>query len=151
MARRVAGFSLIELSLTIFLLGILSLPIGGMVVEHLKASIEGDETVSAQNLARYELERIVAVRFNQIDDWCSVPQSQLPASESWCPATVEAPNPYAALPHAVTRRVSFQNPTDGSSANNMKRITVKVFRPAFSPEPVITMTAYRTDAVTYGP
>jgi len=149
MARRIAGFSLIELSLTIFLLGILSLPIGGMVVEHLRASIQGDDTVAAENLARYEHERLVGLSFNQLGDWCSMPQSQLPASEAWCPASVSGPNPYAALPHAVTRRVVTQTPTDNSSAS-MKRVTVRVFRPALSPASLIAMTTFVTDDVSFG-
>lgn len=142
------GFTLLELAMTIGLLGALAVPVGGLVVEHLRASVQTDGTLSAENLARYEHERLIWWSYLNVIDWCSVPKSDpnLPASETFCPAVVTPPNPYAGLPYIVTRDVENQLASDGSAG--MKRITVKVFRVGET-KPMITVITYLADQVSF--
>lgn len=148
MARTAAAFTLVELIMTVALVAILAVPIGGLVVETVKGSALADDTLVAMNLARYEQERIAFLGFANTVSWCSVPPGNLPPSESWCPGIVNPSSPYGLGPLQVTRRVDPQTPTDGSSSAEMKRITVKVFRSGQA-APVATLTTYLANGTSF--
>jgi prepilin-type N-terminal cleavage/methylation domain-containing protein len=148
MARRVAGFSLLELTLTVALIGILALPMSGLVVEHVRGSTQTDLLLAAESLARYELERVALLRYGNVNDWCSAPASQMPPSENECPGSVSAPNPYAGMAYLVSRQVQSQTPTDGS--DGMVRVRVRVFRRSETSSPLIQLFTYRANQVSYG-
>ena len=158
MARRVAGLSLIELTFTIALLGMIAVPLSGVVFEQSRASVQMDSTVAAVNLARYEHE-LFQVR-STTQNWCSVPNGALPASDpdkSACPGAVTNPNPYGTFaPFVVYRINAAQTPTDGSSG--LTRVTVKVKRVVqrngfliTALEPVVSVVTYLASGVTFGP
>lgn len=148
MARAAAAFTLVELIITVALVAILALPIGGLVVAQVKGSFQADDMLAAMNLARYEQERVVMLGFAGTVSWCSTTPGNLPPSESWCPGSVSPPSPYGPGPVQVTRRVDLQTPTDGSSSAEMKRITVKVFRSGLA-TPVMTLMTYLAGGTSF--
>ncbi|MBI3011171.1 MAG: prepilin-type N-terminal cleavage/methylation domain-containing protein [Candidatus Omnitrophica bacterium] len=128
MDRRVvlAGFSLVELTVTIALVGILAIPVSGVVMNHLQASLKTDDSIAAANLARYEQE--LFERRDTKSSWCSVPSSELPPSDPdrpECPKKVKGLNPYVGLPFVVYRINEGQRATDDSTGG-LRRISVKV-------------------------
>jgi prepilin-type N-terminal cleavage/methylation domain-containing protein len=148
MARRVAGFSLIELTMTVALVGILAIPMGGLLVEHLGTSSRADTTIAATNLARYEQEMFLFR--SATGSWCSVPRASLPASDpdrASCPATVSAPNPYAGMPFVVYRINTAQTATD--NAGSLRRIRVVVKRIMAQSGASITALEQMVTAITF--
>lgn len=157
MGRRVAGVSLLELILTIGLLGILAFPLAGVITQHLRASLTTDDSTAAANLARYEQE-LFEIR-GLTASWCSVRRAALPPSDpnrASCPSTVSGLNPYAGLPWVVYRINAAQAATDGSSG--LRRITVIVKGiTQQSPSgtitalaPLVTVVAYQALGVGFG-
>jgi len=149
--------SLVELTVTIALVGVLAIPVSGLVMNHLQASLKTDDSIAAANLARYEQE--LFERRSLTANWCSAPRSRLPAADpdrASCPTTVTGINPYAGLPFVVYRINTAQTATDGSTG--LRRISVKVKairRQATSGnitalEPLVTVVTYLGPGVRFG-
>ncbi|MBI2495963.1 MAG: hypothetical protein HYY90_03805 [Candidatus Omnitrophica bacterium] len=157
MDRRVAGTSLLELVVTVALVGLLAAPLGGMVTEHLHASLTTDDDTAAANLARYEQE-LFELRDTD-SSWCSVPSKELPRSDPdrpRCPKAVKGLNPYVGLPFVVYRINTPQPATDGSSGLQRIKVIVKAIRgqndtgAITALEPLVTVTTYFAPSVTFG-
>ena len=152
-----AGISLIELTVTLALVGILAIPVSGLVTNHLAASLKTDDSIAAANLARYEQE-LFDIR-GTTANWCSVPRSALPASDpdrTTCPVNVIDPNPYTGLPFVVYRINTAQTATDGSTGLRRISVKVKAIRQQntsgniIALEPLITVVTYQRPGVGFG-
>lgn len=157
MDRRVVGVSLVELTVTIALVGILAIPVSGLVMNHLQASLKTDDSIAAANLARYEQE--LFEHRSLTANWCSVPRSRLPAADpnrASCPTTVTGINPYAGLPFVVYRINTSQAATDGSSGLRRIRVIVKAIRRQNTSgnitalELLVTIVSYLRPGVGFG-
>lgn len=132
------GLTLIELVLTLGLLGILGIPSGIILSEHLLGALSSQDTHRALQLARSEMEQLDA--FNNF----FAPALAL--------GTTVIPN-YSGAPYTLTRVVSCEAGNCSNTAlasQGIKRIRVTV-APISDPSRILAqMISYRTKHVQFG-
>ena len=96
---------MIELIMTIVLLGIVSLATGAFVTEQIRGVVRSSEYTQALNLAQMELEMVNHLAYANITNLTTTN--------------------YEAYPYDVVRRVTFKNGTD-ITAESLKNITIEV-------------------------
>ena len=139
MMRR--GLTLVELVLTIALAGILGIPTGLLLGEHLFVALTSRDSTVATQLARYEMERLDSLN-NFFDPNLNV----VP------PVTISN---YQGFPYDLTRTVTcLTSPattcTSGALNNQgVKRIQVTVTKTG-SAQPLSRLISYRTKHVFFG-
>ncbi|MEI6631589.1 MAG: type II secretion system protein, partial [bacterium] len=101
------GFTLIELIMTIVLVGIVSIPLSLLIAQHVTSTAYSKDTTSAFNLARWDMEQVNNTAYTSI----------VSASFSG----------YQGYSYDLTRTVAFVAGS-GVSAESLKRITVTVTR-----------------------
>jgi len=129
------GLTLVELVLTVGLAGILGIPTGLLLSEHLRAAVTSRDSTVAMGLARAETEQL-----DSLNNFFALPLG-----------TVTIAN-YQGYPYNLTRTITCQagNCTSGSSnSQGVKRIVVTVTK-AGSTAPLARMTTYRTKHVLFG-
>ena len=140
MTRRGRGLSLVELVISIALLGILAVPTGMLLRELLVLIMNANDTVAAVSVARYEMERLDA-----IDDFYAADFNL---------GTTAIPN-YQGTPYTLTRTLTCALQWNNGCTNTglgrpgSKRIVVVVTRPG-NPTPFATLQSLRTKNVSYG-
>ena len=142
--RTPRGLTLIELVITISLAGILGIPVGILLSEHLNAALRARDATVATNLARYEIERL-----DSLNDFCHAD------------LTINSPggttiNPYLGYPYALTRIVWCQTGNCASNCgapananNGVKRIEIRVTKSGSSTI-LASLVTYRTQYVLFG-
>ena len=131
------GVTLVELVLTIGLAGILGIPTGLLLGEHLNVSLRTRDSNLATQLARYEMERLDSLN-NFFASDLAVGTTVLPT--------------YQGYPYTLTRTVSCQvgNCTSTSTTSQgVKRIQIAVTKPG-STEPLANLISYRAKCVCFG-
>lgn len=135
------ALTLIELVLTISLAGLLGIPTGGLVTEHLRVAMTSRDSTMALQLARQELERLDGL--------------QRAAGQEFfvdLPLGTTTTLNYRGSPYTLTRAITCAagNCTSTALANQgLKRIEVVVTRPG-SPAQLAKLISYRTKHVWFG-
>jgi len=135
MSRR--GLTLVELTLTIALLGLIGIPTSLLLTEHLHGALRGRDSVLATQLARRELERLDS--FNDF------------AHPDLAVTTVTISN-YAGYAGYTMRRVVSCKAGDcivSPTAPALKEIEVTILREDSS-TPLARMTTFRARDVLFG-
>ncbi len=122
------GFTLIELILTIILVGITAIPLSLMVFEHIESLYASEDYTLARNLARSELELVNNTAYVGI-------------------LTAGFPN-YQGYNYDLIRTVTFVQ-GNAASAESLKRITVSVTKHG-SAAVLLTLATYIAKNVSYG-
>lgn len=131
------GLTLVELVLAIFLAGVIGMPVGLLISEHLRSALHAQRSGAAMQLARAELERLESLN-NFFAPDLALGTSVLPA--------------YQGYPYDLTRAVTCEAgncTTTGVTTHGLKRIRITV-TPAGSAESLVTLTTYRTKHVAFG-
>lgn len=102
--HRQEGFTLIELIMTIVVLGIVAIPISITLSKHVQSVFTSQDLTMANNLARFDLEQMNNTAYTSII-------SGTPSNQGY--------------PYDLTREVSYINGT-GTSAESTKKIKVQV-------------------------
>lgn len=123
------GFTLIELVMTIVVLGIVSLPLSLLLGRHIQSVFISEDYTTALNLARFEMEKVNNMTYNSI-------------------ASRNFPN-YRGYSYDLTRTVTYAQGSD-SSAERLKRIIVEV-RKSGGPEILTSMVTYIARNIIYEP
>lgn len=134
----VRGLTLIELVLTIALAGILAVPTGLLLTEHLREAMSSRDSTFALQLARAEVERL-----ESFNNFFKSPELNI--------GSTLMPN-YQGYPYDVTRAVTCQVGNCVSAALNsqgVKRIDIVVTQ-AGSLQPQARLISYRTKHVSFG-
>ena len=61
-----SGFTLIELIMTIVIIGIVALPLSLLLVRHIESTFRSSDSVMALNLARFEMERVSLMSYSNV-------------------------------------------------------------------------------------
>ena len=114
--RRVRGFTLIEVIVTVTIVGIIMLPIAATVIEYIRSGVVGDSIAVATNLAKREIGII----------------NNLPYSDSTLNDGYDhVSSPYlAGYNFDLRRTVSLVTDASGSTSN-LKKVVVKVYPTGF--------------------
>lgn len=126
-ARAKTGFTLIELVMTMVVIGIVSVPLSYLITSHLEGVFLLEDDTMAQNLARFELEKVNNMAYANINA-----------------GTVTVSN-YQGYAYDVTRTVSFVP----GSAESLKKIQVDV-QESGSAKVNATLTMYLAKGVDHG-
>ena len=147
MSIRRGGLTLVELALTIGLAGIVVIPIGVVLSQHLAGAMWSRDAGVAMNLARSEVERL-----DSLNDFC---HAQLNLTS---PTPPPVDGYWPGYPYAMTRVVSCQQndcsvncgaaPTN--ARNGVKRIEIRVTKSG-SGQLLASLVTYRTKFVSFGP
>ena len=124
------GFTLIELVMTIIVVSIVAVPISLFISQHIEGLFQSKETLLALNLARFEMEKVNNLTYNNITI-----------------GTFNFPN-YQGYNLDVTRTVTYQAGS-GISVESLKKIVVDVKRPSDS-KILASFTTYIAKNITYG-
>ena len=142
MSRRArCGLTLIELVLTISLVGIIGIPTGLLLGEHIRAAMTTRDSTLATQLARYQVEQLDSLVINGIGDFFALTNASFPN--------------YLGYPYDVTRTVTcLTDPLSNCSSVDptiqaMKKIEVSVTR-SNSTERLARLITYRTKHVLFG-
>jgi prepilin-type N-terminal cleavage/methylation domain-containing protein len=124
--KKQKGFTLVELVMTIVVVGIISIPLAILVREHLRSTVQSNNYAMAMNLARFEMERVKNMSY----------------------ASVVAANftNYQGYNFDVTRTVTFVQGT-AVTAESLKRVVVTVTQGGVT---LATLMTYIPRNVTYG-
>ncbi|OGX08688.1 MAG: hypothetical protein A2Z88_11525 [Omnitrophica WOR_2 bacterium GWA2_47_8] len=114
------GFTLIELVMTIILLGVVSIPLSLLIVEQINGTFQSENYAQAANFARVEMERIRNLPYASV-------------------VTANFPN-YLASGYDVARTVTFVAGNAGS-AESLKQVSVTVSKGGPALETLITYLA----------
>jgi len=147
-ARR--GLTLVELVLTILLVGLLGVPIGILLAEHLRGGLKTRDSSVAMSLARRELELL-----DSFNNFCH------PALDITSSSGVTFDPYLPGYAYALTRIVSchvgdctssapFICPPPSNANNGIKRIELRVTRSGSS-DVLATLVSYRAKHVLFGP
>jgi prepilin-type N-terminal cleavage/methylation domain-containing protein len=123
-----SGFTLIELIMTIVLLGIVSLATGAFVTEQIRGVARSSEYTQALNLAQLELETVNHLAYANI--------------------TNQTITNYESYPYDVVRTVTFNNGTD-ITAESLKKIVIEV-RKTGTTQDLVNITTYIARNVALG-
>ena len=126
--RRKQGFTLIEMIMTIVIVGIVSIPLSLMIFQQVQATFYAEDMATALNLGRYEMERVDNLPFNSVSS-----------------ATM---NNYLGFGYDVVRTVSFVS-GGALTTEAMKKVIVEVKKTGTA-EVVITLSTYVTKNILYG-
>ena len=133
------GVTLVELVLAIGLAGILGIPTGLLLGEHLNASLRTRDSNLATQLARYEMERL-----DSLNNFFATPDLTVGPP-------IVIPN-YQGYAYTLTRTVTCQvgNCTSTSTTSQgIKRIQIAVTK-SDSTEPLANLISYRAKCVCFG-
>lgn len=122
------GFTLIELIMTIVVLGIVAVPFSLLLYEHVEAVFLSQDDIMALHLARYDIERMNKTAFDSI-------------------ATATNSN-YLGYPYTVTRTVTYAYGNSGST-EALKKIVVAVTKSGQSAV-LASLTTYVVKNVQFG-
>lgn len=126
--RSIAGFTLIELIMTIVVVGVLSIPLSLFIIQHTDSVFQSAHLSIARQLARCEIERV-----NNLDY-----------------ANINSINflDYDGYHYDVTRTVSYAF-GDAASQESLKKITVEIFKSGSS-EVLVKLVTYIAKNISYG-
>ena len=137
------GLTMVELALTIGLLGIIGIPTGLLLGEHLRAALTSQDSTMAMQLARYEMESL-----DSFNNFFTSPAINCPGGGS---RTTIIPF-YQGYPYDLTRQVSCLLGDCCSTATDqqgVKRIQVTVTKSG-SGDSLARLISYRTKCVCFG-
>ncbi len=132
------GLTLVELVLTISLVGILGIPTGLVISQYLRIGLASEDQNLAIHLARAEMERL-----DSLNDFFASPDLDLGATT--------IPN-YQGSRYTLTRVVSCDAGDcidSGINVQGIMRIEITVTR-SDSTEPLARLISYRTKHVQFG-
>ena len=145
MSIRRGGLTLVELALTIGLAGIVVIPVGVVLSQHLAGAMWSRDAGVAMNLARSEVERL-----DSLNDFC---HADLTVNS---PSGIPLPS-YLGYPFTLTRTIWCQTGNCASNCaspsnnnNGIKRIEIRATKSG-STETLASLTNYRTKYVLFGP
>jgi prepilin-type N-terminal cleavage/methylation domain-containing protein len=127
-SRKGGGFTLIELIMTMVVVGIASVPLALLIRQHIEAAQSCGQASSAMNLARLEIENVNAMDFAAI-------------------ATASNLG-FRGYPYDVVRTVAYVYGSD-ATPEGLKKVTVEV-RAAGQKAPLIGLVTYVVRNVAYG-
>ena len=122
------AFTLIELVMTIIVVGIIAIPLSITLVKHVEAMFRSQDETKAVNVGRWDMEIMRNTAYANI-------------------ITASFPN-YRATGYAIIRTVSFVQ-GNSSSAESLKSVKVDVTRTG-SPEILASFTTYIARNVSFG-
>ena len=125
---RKCGVTLVELIMTIVVVGIISIPLALLLKQHVQSAFQSQDYSSAVNLARFEMERVKKMSYNNI-------------------VTASFSN-YQGYAYDVIRTVSYAQ-GNAASAESMKQVQVDV-RKTGSATNLVSLSTYITRNVLYG-
>lgn len=123
-----SGFSLIELIMTIVVMSIVSVPLSLLIGAHLESVFVSEDEAMAQNLARFEMEKVNNMNY----------------------ANVTSANfsNYQGYPYDLVRTVSYVQ-GNGATAESLKKITVDVTK-SNGTNVIAGLITYLAKNVVYG-
>lgn len=127
-SRPNSGFSLIELIMTIVVMSIVSIPLSLLIGAHSKSVFVSEDEAMAQNLARFEMEKINNMNYANV-------------------TSANASN-YQGYKYDLARTVTYVQ-GNGSSAESLKKIKVDVTK-SNSTKVIASLTTYLVKNVVYG-
>lgn len=101
------GFTLIELILTIVVVGVIAVPLALVVGEHVVNLFYSEDVTITRELARFEMEKVNNLDYNNITD--------------------NNISDYEGYSYDVSRKVIYEEGGSGTD-ESLKRVTVKVFK-----------------------
>lgn len=125
--RREKGFSLIELIMTIVVVGIIAIPLSLLISQYITSFSANEDLTYASQLARLELERTFSMAFGDIN---SASFSQ-----------------YDGYAYDLDRNVSYQQ-GDDASEESLKRIEITLY-PQGKTNILTKFTTYRAKNVSF--
>ena len=134
---------MVELALTIGLLGIIGIPTGLLLHQHMWAALGSQDSVVATQLAQYEMEYL-----DSFNDFFTSPAIDCPSGR---PVTTVIPL-YKGYPYDLTRQVSCvlgECCSTATTQQGVKRLQVTVTK-AGSSDPLARLISYRTKHVLFG-
>ena len=123
-----SGFTLIELVMTIVIVGIVSVPLSLLVGQHLKGAAQSSSYSVMLNLARFEMEKV------NNTDYANISSLSIPDYEGY--------------DFDMTRTVTFVQ-GNAASAESLKKITVDI-KDAGGSVVLLSLTTYLAKNVSYG-
>lgn len=123
-----AGFTLIELVMTIVVAGVIAIPLSLTISQYIKSVFKAQDYTMAANLARAEIERVNKMTYTSM-------------------VTASFTN-YQGYPYNVARTVTYIAGSSGST-NSLKQIVVSVTKSG-SAEVLANFTTYFARNVSYG-
>lgn len=124
----VRGFTLIELIMTIIVMGIVAIPLSLMITEHVRSVFVLRDLTMARNLAQFEMERVNNMNYANI-------------------LSASFPN-YQGYNYNVTRTVTYVQ-GDGASVESLKRIRVDVTKSGQT-NVLVSVITYVAGNISYG-
>jgi len=125
---RKAGLTLIELIMTILVIGIIALPISITLSKHVQSVFISQDYTTALNLARLDMEEVINT------DYASIASASL--------------SNYKGYDYDLSRTVIYAQGGAGT-AESLKLVTISVSR-AGSPTDLVTLKTYIVKNVTIG-
>ncbi len=126
--RPKAGFTLVELIMTIVVVGIVSVPISLFIARNIESVFYCEDLTTALNLAKFEMEKINNLTYINI-------------------INASFPN-YEGYNYNLTRSVTYAQGS-GTTPESLKKITVTVTK-AGSASVLTSLVTYIANNVTYG-
>jgi prepilin-type N-terminal cleavage/methylation domain-containing protein len=126
--RHKYGFTLIELIMTIVVVGLIAVPLSISLTEQVQGVVQSSASTSALNLARFEMEVVNNLAYTNI------------ASASFAN--------YQGYPYDIDRTVAYVQGS-AASAESLKSITVSV-KKAGSATVLVSLVTYIAKNLSYG-
>ena len=127
--RRMKGFTLIELIMTIVVVGIVAIPLSLLIASHVESATYSKDTTLAFNLARFEMEGVNNTAYTSITD--------------------DSFSNYQGYSYDVDRAVDYVSGSD-ITPESLKEVTITVTR-AGGGSVLATLVTYIARNVSYGP
>lgn len=124
------GFSLIELIMTIVVVGIAAIPLSLLIVEHTRSVFQSEEYAMVVNLARFEMERVNNMPYGNITIGTTVFSN------------------YQGYDYDITRTVSYAQ-GGAVSTESLKEIRVEV-KKGGEAGVLVELITYLTKNINYG-
>ena len=122
------GFTLVELIMTIIVVGITAIPLSLLISQHVESTIQSEDLTMAANLARLDMEKAKNIGYAGIGT-----------------GTTTVTN-YEGYPYDITRTVDV---IQSSGSEGLKRIRVEA-KKAGSATVLVSLVTYMTRFVEYG-
>lgn len=122
------GFTLIELIMTIVVVGLIAVPLSISLVEQVQGVTQSTDYTAALNLARFEMERVNNLAYASI--------------------TSTSFSNYQGYPYDIDRTMAYAQGNAGS-AESLKQITVSV-KKAGDSTVLLSLKTYIAKNITYG-
>jgi len=123
-----AGFTLIELIMTIVVVGIVAIPLSLLLSQHIESTFQSEDLTIATNLARFEMEKVNNLAYASIVN-----------------ATFSN---YEGYSYDLTRTFAYAQGSD-SSAESLKKITVEVSKSGTAAV-LVSLISYIAKNISYG-